>query len=380
MKDLREEAGPEAKTVRVGSRTVTLHRDWKPLEIVWRKLEETGRCTVFQCYDWVAPWYENTLKHKVARPLIVTVADQAGIVWILPLCQYRRMGLRFISLADLGVSDYAGPIMARDDRMSPAEQAEVLLAVRKVLPGCDMVHFQKMHAEIEGKANPLLQFGHVVAMKERCYGIEVTRPWGELSKDIMQSRLRSTIRQQRKKIQALGPLSLEHHADGGAITSAMNVLWEMRRGRFNRINRADTPEVWRSFYYDVACNPARKLDVSITILRVGDTPVACSYGLSRGRNYLSVMPTFAVGDWEGYRPGMLMFDAMLEAFGQRTGFDGFFDFTIGDEPYKQRFGAKGRPLMECMEPRSLLGWLAYVYWRFKASRRPKAEAEDDGTE
>ena len=145
----------------------------------------------------------------------------------------------------------------------------MLRAVRKVLPGCDMVHFQKMHAEIEGKANPLLQFGHVVAMKERCYGIEVTRPWGELSKDIMQSRLRSTIRQQRKKIQALGPLSLEHYADGGAMTPAMNVLWEMRRGRFNRINRADTPEVWRSFYYDVVCNPARKLDVSISILRVG---------------------------------------------------------------------------------------------------------------
>lgn len=380
MKDLREETGAGIRSVKAGSWTVTLHRDWKTLEGVWRRLEETGCCTVFQCYDWVAPWYENTLKHGVARPIIVTVADEGGIVWILPLCEYRRMKLRFISLADLGVSDYAGPIMARDDRMSAASRAEVLRAIRRVLPRCDMLHFQKMHPEIEGKANPLLEFGHVVAMKERCYGIAVTRPWAELSKEIMQSRLRSTIRQQRKKIQAIGPLQLEYHADGASITPAMDVLWDMRRGRFNRINRADTPEVWRSFYYDVVCNPARRLDVSITILRVGDTPVACSYGLTRGGHYLSVMPTFAVGDWEGYRPGMLMFDAMLEEFGPKTGFDGFFDFTIGDEPYKQRFGAKGRPLMECMEPRSPLGALAYVYWRYKAARRPKAPAEDDGGE
>ena len=60
---------------------------------------------------------------------------------------------------------------------------------------------------------------------------------------------------------------------------------------------------------------------------------------------------------------------MLEEFGPQTGFDGFFDFTIGDEPYKARFGATPSPLMEYMSPKSLLGALAHVYWRVKASRR-----------
>jgi CelD/BcsL family acetyltransferase involved in cellulose biosynthesis len=371
MTDALADTGIVGKASRSGTRTITVHRDWRKLENDWRNLESDGVCTVFQSFDWVSAWYANTSKHGLAKPLVVTVADDQGIVWILPLCQHRRKGLNFISLADLGVSDYGGPVMARDDRMEAENLPDVLRAVVQALPRCDMLHFQRLQERIEGRHNPLRLIGYTVLMNERCYGISVNRPWAELSKEIMQSRLRSTIRQQKKKIASIGPLSLEHHDDPQSIGASMDELWEMRRGRFRRIGRADTPEVWRSFYYDVAMNPERRLNVSITILRVADKPIAANYGLTRGKAYHSVMPTFAAEEWETYRPGMLMFDAMLEEYGPRTGFEGYFDFTIGDEPYKQRFGATGSPLMECMAPRSLKGLLAYVYWRVKAFRRKR---------
>ncbi|MDM7932739.1 GNAT family N-acetyltransferase [Tabrizicola sp.] len=362
------------------ARTIAVHHDWKALEPDWRKLEEDGHATVFQTYDWASAWYANTSKHGLAKPLIVTVADAGGIVWILPLCRHRWKGMNFISLADLGVSDYGGVVMARDDRISSAEVPGVMSDILRALPRCDMVHFQKLQQQIEGKPNPLLQVGHVVAMRESCYGIDVRRPWGELSKEIMQSRLRSTIRQQKKKIAAIGPISLEHVSDPQSIGSAMDALFKMRRGRFERIGRPDTPEVWRSFYSDVARNPERTLDVCVTTMRVADTPVAVSFGLTRGKAYHSVMPTFAAEEWEAYRPGMLMFDAMLEEYGPRMGFEGYFDFTIGDEPYKQRFGAIGQPLMECMSPRSLKGALAFLYWRAKAARRHRPTKGAEGNE
>lgn len=380
MRDTRSENGPVSRERMAEKWTVALHQDWTKLEKVWRDLEQDGHCTVFQTYDWVSAWYASTLKHRVAEPLVVTVADEAGIVWILPLCRHRWKGLNFISLADLAVSDYGAPLMARDDRIGADEVPEVLRAILRALPRCDMVHFQKLQQEVEGKPNPLLRIGHVIAMRESCYGIDLRRPWAELSKDIMQSRLRSTIRQQKKKISAHGPLRLEYCDDPQSMGSAMEVLWEMRRGRFDRIGRADTPEVWRTFYFGVAEDPERRLNVGVTTLRVGDTPVACCFGLTRGRAYHVVMPTFAAAEWESYRPGMLMFDAMLEEFGPKTGFDGYFDFTIGDEPYKQRFGAIGSPLMECMSPRSLKGALAYVYWRAKASRRRPAHGRAEPPE
>lgn len=350
-------------------RTIALHRDWQKLETEWRQLEEGGHCTVFQTYDWASTWYESTSRHGVAEPLIVTVSDAQGLVWLLPLCRHRWKGLNVISLADLGVSDYGGLVMAPGDRISAQEVPALLADILKALPRSDMLHFQKLQRHIEGRPNPLLQMRHLVPMRESCYGIQVNRPWAEMAQDVMQSRLRSTIRQQKRKITATGPLSLEHYDDPESITSAMDVLWAMRQRRFDEIGREETPQVWRDFYFGVAKAPKRRLDVSVTVLKVGETPIAASFGLMRDKAYLSVMPTFAVENWGRYRPGMLMFDAMLEEFGPKTDFQGYFDFTIGDEPYKQRFGATGSPLFETMIPRSLKGALAHLYWRFKVSRR-----------
>ncbi|NJS37908.1 MAG: GNAT family N-acetyltransferase [Rhodobacteraceae bacterium] len=376
MKDHSSLAPGRAVATGRSDRVVAVHEDWTQLEAVWRGIEATGYCSVFQSYDWVAAWYRTALRFKFAKPLVVTVADAAGVVWILPLCYHRRMGMTFISFADLAVSDYAGPVMAREDRIAQDEVPAVLAAIRKALTRCDMIHFQKLPVMIEGRDNPLLQMGPTVAMRESCYGIKVHRPWADLSKDIMQSRLRSTIRQQKKKIAAHGPLSLHYSRTPEAMTRALEELMEMRKGRFERIGREYTPLQWRSFYQEVAGDPNRQMDVSITTLRVGSTPIAACFGLTRGQAYHVVMPTFAAAEWESFRPGMLMFDAMLEEFGPQTGFDGFFDFTIGDEPYKARFGATASPLMEYMSPKSLLGRLAHVYWRRKAARRGPSAAVD----
>jgi CelD/BcsL family acetyltransferase involved in cellulose biosynthesis len=372
----------ETRGGNVGRRTrfVRIHEDWTQLEEAWRLLEETGRCTVFQTYDWVAAWYRNAVAFKFAEPLIATLEDEEGIVWILPLCRHRRKGLSFISFADLAVSDYAGPVMARDDRIAPEELQQVLSDIRKALPRCNLINFQKLPLQIEGRPNPVLQIGQTLAMRESCYGIEVRRPWAELSKEIMQSRLRSTIRQQKKKIAVHGTLSLERTSDPVAITKALDDLMEMRDGRFARIGREKMSPKWRDFYYGVSQDPKRSLDVSITTLRVGSTPIAACFGLMRRNAYHVVMPTFAAEEWEAYRPGMLMFDAMLEEFGPQTRFDGFFDFTIGDEQYKARFGGKPSPLLECMLPQDLLGALAWVYWRTKASRRFRTASQNSVSE
>ena len=371
MKDFMVGEGSAAASTSQSRRTIAVHRDWTKLETEWRQLEEKGFCTVFQTYDWVSTWYKCTSRHGVAEPLVVTVSDAGGLAWILPLCRHRWKGLDVISLAGLGVSDYGGLVMAPDDRIDPQEVPEVLADILNVLPPSDMVHFQKLQNQIQDRPNPLRQMKHLVAMRESCYGIHVNRPWAEMAPDLMQSRLRSTIRQQKRKIAALGPLSLKHYDDPKSISSAMTALWAMRQRRFDDIGRDKTPQVWHDFYFGVAEAPKRRLEVSVTILKVGETPIAASFGLSRDKAYLSVMPTFAIEEWGRFRPGMLMFDAMLAEFGPKTDFQGYFDFTIGDEPYKQRFGATGSPLFESMTPRSLKGALAHLYWRFKVSRRFK---------
>jgi CelD/BcsL family acetyltransferase involved in cellulose biosynthesis len=111
---------PKSNSRKAGSYPISawdigIHTDYTELEPVWRRMEAQGYCTVFQTYDWVSCWYETALSGGQATPLIVTVSGKsAGIVWILPLCLYVKRGVKVISFADLGVSDYIAPIISQD--------------------------------------------------------------------------------------------------------------------------------------------------------------------------------------------------------------------------------------------------------------------------
>ena len=90
-----------------------VYRDYSVLELAWRQLEKNGHCTVFQGYDYAAALYDAASSTGAAEPLIVVVSKEGGgIAWILPLCISRNGKLKVISFADLGLADYAAPVIA----------------------------------------------------------------------------------------------------------------------------------------------------------------------------------------------------------------------------------------------------------------------------
>ena len=358
-------ADQQATGRRGGRWVVSVHRDHRALETVWRRLEAEGCCTPFQTYDWVSCWYETAAAHGLAEPVIAVISRQgADPAWILPLCLHRKKGLRVTSFADLGVSDYAAPLIGRDAPRDRREIKGMIRALLGALPRCDLVHLQKLPAEIEGIPNPLLIRQHT-RFPANCYGIRLSGPWPELAEKIMQRRLRSTIRRQKRKIVSKGIVSISEEERADALRPALDTLMAMRRARFEAIGRADMPAAWRELYYRLATSPERTLGVSVTTLKVSGEPVATCFGLKRGQTYFAILPSFAMGEWEAFRPGMLLFDAMLERHAEQTAGEGYFDFTIGDEPYKKRFGSDCRPLYEWMAPRSAIGAAAYLAWRAK---------------
>lgn len=345
---------------------ISLHRHPAALETTWRQLEAQGHCTVFQTYDWAACWYDAFASRGQTEPLIVLVTQgDERPVWILPLCLSRKKGLRIITFADLGVTDYAAPVLAEGAPSDQASIKTILKAVFKALPACDLIHFQKLVATVEGATNPLLALDGVVRYPMDCHGIRLTEPWPTLAAKIMQSRLRSAIRRQKKKIQSHGEIAVEHLSDSGEMASGMEQLMAMRRARFAAIGRADMPPLWHDFYQALATRHDRTLDVSVTTMTVSGEAVATCFGLTRNGAYHAILPTFALGKWESFKPGMLLFDAILEAHASKTEGRGYFDFTIGDEPYKKRFGSECHHLYEWMAPRSIVGVVACRAWRMK---------------
>lgn len=371
---MEEEAGQPGAGIQTKERwAVKIYNDHQKLKTLWRQFELSGYCSVFQSYDCAAAWYDAAILSGAADPLIVVVSEKEGeVMWLLPLCLSRhkgRKGLKVISFADLGVSDYAAPLIAPN---APADRKSVLSmfkAVRSALPPCDLIHFQKLVSGVQGLSNPLLLLSGQEIFPAKSYGVRITEPWAEQARQVMQPRLRSTIKQKKTALNKKATVAFSHYDDPESLRPALERLMEMQGERFKTLGLPVMPALWRRFYQVLAERDNRKIAVSITEMTIDGEVVAACFGLMRGKTYYMLLTSFKMGAWESYRPGMLLFDYMLTRFAEQTRYDGYFDFTVGDEVYKKRFGCDSHLLYEWMQPQRFKAVLYYITWRLKAFLR-----------
>lgn len=348
---------------------VKIYSEHSSLEPVWRRMESEGSCLVFQTYDWISCWYDTARLVSEAEPLIVAVfRETAEPTWILPLCLHKKNNLRVVSFADLGVSDYAAPLIGRDAPSDPKVIQDILEAVFDALPPCDLINLQKLPADVDGRPNPLMCLPGLERFPADCHGIRLCEPWPDLAKKIMNRRLRSGVRNKREELRAHGEVAIKCYGSRD-LGDHMEELLAIRNERFEAIGRSGMSSFWRTFYQILASREGRSYSPSITSLTVAGQTIATCFSLLRGKTNHVLLATFRMGKWEAFRPGIILFDDMLTTFGRQAGKDAYFDFTVGDEEYKRRMGSESHPLYEWMAVRSFSGLPAYTAWRVKAALR-----------
>jgi len=354
-----------------GAWDARLYRDHTTLKDLWRQLERIGCCTPFQTYDWVSAWYETVAPAIPADPLIVVVWCDQDPAAILPLCVYRHKGLKVVSFPDFGVSDYSAPVFTPRSVQTPQQARAMMAAVLKTLPPCDLVQFHKVTERVDGQPNPLLWLEGVQRSSMESFSVVLRKDWSIQAEESMDRPLLSTIRRRRAQIAKAGDVIYDRVSDPALLNPLWDVLAGMRRERFSKLGRYDilADPVWQRFYQALLTQPDRSLDASITHMMISGETIASCFGITRRGTYYMLIPAFRMGRWEHYMPGMLLFYQMIES--QATSGGCRFDFTIGDEGYKLRFGAERCPLHEWWKPRSAKGALSYGIWRAKSALRKR---------
>jgi CelD/BcsL family acetyltransferase involved in cellulose biosynthesis len=245
----------------------------------------------------------------------------------------------------------------------------MLKAALDALPQSDVVNFQKLADKVDGIPNPLLLLRNVERFPADCHGIRLTEPWPVLAKKIVQRRLYNGIATKREKLAQHGEVMIRQHSHLETLGPHMDRILEMRRERFEAIGRPDMPLFWRTFYQSLASRKGRSFNAGITTMTVADETIATCFGITRAKNFHVLLATFKMGKWEAFRPGIILFDAMLTAFSEDAGTGAYFDFTVGDEEYTKRLGSESHRLYEWMAPRSLKGLIAWSVWRVKIGLR-----------
>jgi CelD/BcsL family acetyltransferase involved in cellulose biosynthesis len=363
--------------------TVDVYQTLTPeLEQRWRALEDVSDLTPFQSIRFAKPWYDVFAGAGDCEPCIVVVRsiDSGRDVMLLPLCRRHDGQVRVVEFADGGVSDYNAPVLLRDVAISKPIMSQIWQQIIASLPSADWIKLEKVPLTINGRTNPLtlisagleMQFGaHFLPLHSgsSLHGAATTT---------VPSNYAAKLNTEKRRLEKHGTLQLET-AVGQRIGDLFAALADQRRSRSTALGRRDTledPRI-RLFYEKLVDEGPQTGFCRLDAMTLNSDVLATALGLSYRGTYYLLLPAFADGQWSRHSPGNLLLYLQMLAL-QGTGHRGY-DFTIGDESYKARFGARRAALQSITQPLTLKGRAVSLNQRSRLLWRRRSEFSQAGT-
>ena len=365
-----------------GAFRIEISRDIETFDRDWARLEADGLLTPFQTRTWLRPLYAILATGMQAKPLFVLVRHTSTQLplMLLPLCVRRRFGFKMIEFADLGVSDYNAPLIARAFNPSAPEWAALWRDIVRQLSGGSILSLQKMPSHIEGRANPLVAWAGARPMPVGAWGVGLPATLPEYDSKVLKPTFRRELAKKERRVAKRGSVVFATAGSVGEQREIFAVLARQRQLRCEELGRDNdlgNPLI-RRFRDALVEDASSASPVRLSALKVDGEMVATMFALEhRGTSHV-IMTTFAGGDWKSCSPGSILIHKAIEsclAQGIRT-----FDLTIGDEAYKKDFGTTRQPLFSLVRPLTPFGsLLAFAVKRAVRLREAwRRTAEDVG--
>jgi len=354
-----------------GSASQHLHVTVEPafdfLSAEYRSLFEASAATAFQHPLWLDAFYRRLAPIQRARPVVVTGRDRRSgeLQFLLPMIARQKSGARLIESTDLGVSDYAAPVIRAGWQIGP----DAKRAVAAALPSADVVrirpvredHVEGWRALLDVPAEPAGFSAHASH-----HGTD-HRAWRQRA--MSDGFVKKLDRNARRLLEGGGRLRLLR--DDGEIGRAIAIIRDLRRGRFE--GDPIQQQAYFDFYTEIAKAGVGEGITRVYVLENESGWIGATFNLA----YRGALHHLLIGcDYDQYgrhSPGTVFYDAMSRDWAAAGGVT--FDFTIGDEPYKASFGTEKTPMFELARGLNWRGKLARA--ALDARRRLRQRAATD---
>jgi CelD/BcsL family acetyltransferase involved in cellulose biosynthesis/predicted ATP-grasp superfamily ATP-dependent carboligase len=343
---------------------VVIHDNLDAVESEWRRFEDIADCTAFQSFDWLATWHRHIGRPDGVRPVIVVGSYADGeTAFILPLAIASKLGIKRLCWFGQEQCDYNAPLLARDfsQRVSP----ECFLAAWRDLrqqmqrdPRLrhDWIELEKMPQMVGAQANPFMSLD----LTANASGAHLTQLGDDWEKFYFAKRSSATRRRDRAKrrhMSEYGDIRFVTATEVADARRTLEILIDQKHRTFARRGIRDIfvrPGL-REFFLDLASNPKIRHRFHISRVEVGDTWVAANFAIVFGDCYYHVLASYeddaAVSH---YGPGALHLRELLaHAIKLKLR---RFDFTIGDEPYKNEWSDTSVKLYDHSAAATWRGW------------------------
>lgn len=346
----------EADVLQVGRED---HFDFMSTE--FSELYDRSSRTLFQHPVWLHHLYRTLAPAVGAEPVVLTVrAPDGRLLAVLPLVRRRSGIVRRVEFADLGVSDYAAPVLDRERGDAVLRDRTVSGAIRAAVGPVDLLRVDKVLGS-PNQVAALLGAGQTVRHHYDGHSIPLPASFEAWRKERDPDFIRH-IDGKRKRIgRRKRVLELRELTDPDEIDEAFARMREFRRARFadrRAIDLMQDPRYFE-FYRQVAHHGALHGGPgSTTVLMINGETVAVSFGLCDDERDLFVLIGYDFDQWRNYSLGLVIVEELIAvsiAHDKR-----FHDLTVGHEDYKAAFGAVPTPVYSVRRPETMVGRAAKV--------------------
>ena len=315
------------------------------VEYLWRGFESIADCTAFQTFDWLAAWYRNIGRRNGTIPVIVVGTFVNGdVAFILPLAVGPHRSPRRLCWLGQEVCDYNAPLLARDfsRRITPDRFVAMWQELRERLQSepalhCDWIEFEKMPQTVGAQVNPFT-FLDITPHASDAHLTRLGDDWRKFYFERRSSATRRHDRAKRKHMSEFGEVRFLSATDRSEGRRILEKLMEQKSRAFVRQGISDmfARPGFREFFLDLASNPKTRDRFHLSRIEIGSDWAATNFGIIFGDCYYHVLASYDQDIAASrYGPGALhLRELMAHAIerGLRR-----FDFTIGDERYKQEW-------------------------------------------
>ena len=321
----------------------------------YRSLFESVHATPFQHPLWLDRLYRRLAPSLGVEPLVVTArSGRAGrLEMVLPLIRRRHKGLRLVEFADLQVSDYAWPVCTEAAFSALVEDPRTSRRMRDLLRPYDLVRIKKA-PDGAPPLERLFRSARRRSMDLRTYSVPLSDGFTSWRTAAMPASHVRQLQKKRRKLQGDGVVAFEHVRDPAQIEEALSRARAWRGARFP--GDVLQEELYFAFYKEIATVGADSgFSRTYTLTLNGET-IAVVWGLRHRGAFLMLISGFDQQRYASRSVGALSFEELAKACIAEGG--RLLDFTIGDEPYKQLFGARPSPLWTITAAGTPLGAIA----------------------
>jgi CelD/BcsL family acetyltransferase involved in cellulose biosynthesis len=343
----------------VGSAALRIeaHTTFEAARAEWARFQAVAHGYPFQHHDWLEVWYETIGRAKGIEPFIVVVKDGIGVVRaVYPLGIRKRRWTRLLVPLGEGVCDYHAPLMdtAFFARLPATSRAEIWKAIKSMAPA-DTALLERLMLDEHGNA-----YGTKTLYPHRSstHVLRLGDDWEEFYLQRRGPKTRRTLREKYNRLAKRGPVRFalaETVADRERLLSLAVDLKE-KQLRYTGYRNPYRHEQVRAFYRGLAALSPTDSAVRVFALEAGDETAAVAVCMVHGERLYYLVPAYDRDGFGKCSPGLLLLCEMMR-WSIEHGLK-FFDFTIGDETYKDDWCDVTIPLAYSVDALTVRGRVA----------------------